>query len=649
MLKNISLRHMIPLIFFSGSLLLVVFFYVIGLPAAQQKVAELSKSETHKLLLAQQSRIIELLVLNDPTRLKKEIFFTSSDPAVWRMLILDESQKILFSNRTRLVGLPLSSTEISAGGVMIPLQHAGVDNIVVAPHPGSTTLMNGFAALQFKRDEESFNLTLMIVRDFKPLSTAIGKIAALPSQILATVMLILSILAIFFLRRHLNNRLSPLLKGADQLAQGNIEARANLDGADEFSLIGRSFDQMADRIENDHLELIAAKENAEKSSLAKNRFLSLMSHEIQTPLAGLLGFFDLLKETKLDDDARLYVRSVESSARTLTGLIDDLLETSRLESGTIHPTYETFCLNSLLQDILDSVLPQSMHKSLSLKITSNENDPIWIESDPRLFRQILMKLLGNAVQFTEKGTITIAVTSKPIDLHHTALSIDVTDTGIGIAKDETGKVFERFFKSTDIRAQVNPGPGLGLATSRELAEILGGSIHISSSLNQGSTFTFNVEVANSTAPNDFNYAALSAREQKTLNILVVEQAEITQKLITSILGKWGHSTITCSRSTDAIGEMKARLIYPNKTPVNLIIIDLHMSGLNGIETMQEIRGLDSKFAHLPIIATSTQCDQATINRCLAAGFSGFVGKPLNRAQLADEIFRLSRLQPESSQ
>jgi len=646
MLKNISLRHLIPLIFFSGSLLLVVFFYLIGLPAAQRQAAELSKQETLKLILAQQGRIIELLIENDPEKLKKEIFFTATDPTVTRMIILDEDRKILFSNRTRLIGRYLSDTEITAGNVPIPLPENGINDIIVTPQPGSPTLFEGFAALRFRRDGKSYNLTLLIIRDFQPLSTAIGKIAAIPSQFLATVMLILSILAIFILRQHLRNRLTPLLKGAARLAQGDTTARASLGGADEFSLIGRSFDQMASRIANSHLELKQAKENAEKANLAKNHFLGLMSHEIQTPLSGLLGFIELLKDTHLDDDARLYVRSAESATRTLTGLINDLLETSRLEAGSVQPAFETFCLNALLQDTVDTILPRSMQKGLSVKITSNKNDPIWIDSDPRLFRQILMKLLGNAVEFTDQGKIIVAIKAAPVDELHTALSISVTDTGIGIGTSEISRIFERFFKSGNIRAQSTPGPGIGLAICQELAEILGGNINVESVLNEGSTFMFSIDVIKAKAPNDYNYAALSKREQKPQNVLLVEHAEITQNLITSILKRWGHSVVPCSRSTVAISEMKDRLIYPEKEAISLIIIDLHMPGFNGIETMREIRSLDSRYARLPFIATSTQDDEVMQKKCRAAGFDGFMGKPVNRNQMADEIFRLTRLQAD---
>lgn len=646
MLRNISLRHLIPLLFFSGSLLLVVFFYLIGLPAAKHQATELSKRETHTMILTQQSRIIELLIEDEPQKLSKEIYFTSTDPTVQRMLIVDENRKVLFSNRSRLIGKQLEDVGIPIGDVAIPFPVRGTVDIIVERQPRSENLLNGYAALRFQRGGEQFNLTLIVVRDYGPLSHAITSVAAVPSELLATLMLALSVLAILLLRRHLDARLTPLLGAAQKLSQGDDKARANLKGADEFSEIGRSFDLMADRLERHHGELKEAKEDAEKASEAKNNFLGFMSHEIQTPLSGVLGFIDLLRETKLDEEASLYVRSAESAARNLSGLVGDLIESSRLDAGNVQTSAEVFCLNSLLQEMVDSILPRSMRKGLGIRIISNESDPIWIESDPRIFRQIIMNLLGNAVQFTERGKITIAVSVFPTGGSHIALSINVVDTGIGIDQQEITRLFERFYKSDDPRAQAAPGSGVGLSICRDLAEILGGKITVESELDQGSTFSFDVEVMKADPPNDFNYTFLAQREQKAQHVLLVENSEITRTLMRSILSKWGHKVQPCKNSIDAIQDMKDRLIYPDKEPITLVVMDLHMPGIDGFDAAEEIRGLNTRYARLPMIATSTQTGPEIRAKSDQAGFEGFINKPIDRKKMADEVFRVTRLSRE---
>ncbi|PCI63715.1 MAG: hypothetical protein COB37_04615 [Kordiimonadales bacterium] len=643
MLKNMSLRHLVPLMFLAGSLLLVVFFYLLGFPAAQEAAKELSKQETYNTILAQQSRFIELLIQNDPDKLSKEIYFINTDPDLERMIIVDENQLILYANRSRLVGVHLKDSEINTGKFPIPFPENQINDIILIDAPENSTLISGLAPLRYRRGSETFNRTLIIVRDYAPLATAITDIAAIPSKLLATVMLMLSILAVLLLHFHLGRRLGPLLLAAANLAKGTNGARAKLGGSDEFAQIGRAFDMMAERIEIKREGLEKAMAEAEKGSDAKNKFLGYMSHEIQTPLSGVLGFVDLLKETELNDESRLYVRSLESASRTLSGLIGDLLETSRLEAGTVKPVSETFCLNSLLQEILDSVLPRSMQKGLSVRVISNENEPIWLESDQSLFRQILLNLLGNAVQFTEEGQITIAISSYPVLGNVTALSISVIDTGIGIAPDEISKLFERFYRSVDSRAQAKPGSGVGLSICRELAQLLGGDITIESELDQGSTFTFNIEVPGSKRPDDQNYTALWQREQLSQNVLLVENSEITRNLITSILSKWGHNVRTCSNGIDAIQVMKDQLIYPDSKPISLVILDLHLAGLDGFETVLEIRGLDSNYECLPIIATTTQKEKDVKERCLNSGFDGFIGKPVDRKKMAEEVFRLTRL------
>jgi len=644
MLKNISLRHLIPLMFFSGTLLLLVFYFVFALPAARENAITLSQQETRTLLLAHQSRLINLLIENDAKKLSLELYFVGNDPTIELLAIADQNQKILYANRSKVVGQNIDEASIAIGESTNVFPLGPEIDIITEKQPGSDRLLNGFAALKFLRDGKEYNLTLIIVRDYSSLVAATSKVAAAPSEIIASVMFAISFLAVVILRHHLKSRLTPLLAAASDFSQGKSSARAALKGADEFAEIGRSFDTMADKLEDYHRDLKGAKNNAEKANLAKNQFLGSMSHEIQTPLSGLLGFIELLRSTDLDEEGRLYVRSADSAARMLSALITDLIEASRLEAGHIQASNEVFCLNVLLQEITDSILPRAKKKQISLKITCQDDEPIWIENDPRIFRQILINLIGNAVQFTEFGTVSVLVTAEPTGGSHLRLSIEVSDTGIGIRPEESDKIFDRFYKSENAKMLATPGSGVGLTICKELADIIGGKISVDSTIGQGSVFTLDIEVASASTPGDFDFSVLAQREQKPQNILLVEYAEITRMLLHNILRKWGHNVLPCKSSKAAMQQMKDRMIYPSKTPITLIILDLQLPGLSGFDIANEIRGLDTRFANLPIIATSTRSDQNTEAECREAGFDGFIGKPVDMKKMADEIFRLSRTQ-----
>lgn len=640
MLQNLALRHIIPLLFLAGSLLVVVIFYGVSLPSAKRQIEEIGIDETRSLMLTIQGRLIEHLLNDRNDLIRKEIYFVSTDYTVKRVLLADSKNKILYAHRSRLVGNDIAAADIDLSGISLPY---GESKTVIQQDPNQPGMLLGVASLRFRKNDEFVEYSFIILRDYTPLVQSISGVAAAPAEIVASAMLLISIVVILLLRSHLDKRLTPVITAAAKLAKGDTSARANLNGSDEFSEIGDSFDKMAKRIERTHNELNEAKENVEKASEARNQFVGFMSHEIQTPLAGLIGFIELLQETKLDHEGQVYVRSANSAARTLSGLVDDLFESSRLENGTITLSSSTFCLNSLLQDIVDSVLPRTTQKGVSVKVVSNDSNPIWIDSDPRLFRQILMNLLGNAVQFTDTGNITVTLSALPTSPSMLGLSISVVDTGIGISPEEVDRLFDRFYKAADPRAQASPGSGVGLAICKELAELMGGSISVESELDQGSTFTFEIDVAKADEPKGLDLTHFVDKELKPQHILLVENSEIIRSLLEKILSKWGHSVTSCATSDQAVAAAQKPLIYPDQKRYSLVLLDLHMPVIDGFALAQEIRGMDAQNARLPIIGLSTSVDPTIREKCLSAGIQGYMTKPINRKKLADEIFRLTRL------
>lgn len=620
----------------------MIFFYAVGYPAAQQQTLELSKKQAATILQSQQGHMSELLNANDRLAIEVQIFYAIADTATRRILILDENHVIKYANRTALMDIPISETDFGIDTAMLNAS-ADREEIIITAAPDQKGLLIGYAPLAFVRDGKDTTWYLVVIRDYTLLTDSIIAIAAYPSELLATFLLIVSILAIAFLRQHLEQRITPLLKAAARLARNEKDVRTNLSGQDEFAEIAASFDQMATRIDSNRIELETAKEIAEKANSAKNHFLSHMSHEIQTPLTTIMGFLDLLKDTKLDSDASLYIRTMETSARTLSYLVNDLLEINRLEAGTITPQAQAFCLNTIVQETIDSQLPRAQEKGLSIKVTTSESDPIWLDSDPRIFRQILVNLLGNAIQYTEDGSVNIVIETLPCSTTEMNLQLSIVDTGIGISKRDLPLVFERFYRSDEPLVRSQKGAGLGLTICKDFVDLLNGKLTIETQKGVGTAVVFMAKVHKGQPEAGFDFADLSLREQDSQNILLVEHEPVTQVLFRSILEKSGHKVDICSSAQTAIQFAKDRLIYPHLNPVSFIIMDLHLPQKDGFQTAQEIRGLDSRFATVPIVATSTQGDQATRNRCLDGVFDGFIAKPINRQYLMEEIFRLTKL------
>ncbi|MBL4836491.1 MAG: response regulator [Kordiimonadaceae bacterium] len=641
MFKNIPMRHLIPLLLLSSALVFVIFFYAVSLPAAKKQAERHSQQQTRAVLQVQHGRFADLLLLQENSQLNKEIYYVSTDPNTYRVLILDETNTVKYSSRSRYIGKNINDLGLPVQEDLI--EQASKERRILLGQPSANSpYIAGYAALQFTRDNKDYRWRLIIIRDYKRITDAILEIATYPSEMLATFLLLVSVTAIIVLRSHLERRTLPLLQTASRISRGEKNVRTAIEGTDEFADIAASLDQMASRIDAQRLELENAKLNAEKANAAKNYFLHHMSHEIQTPLTALLGFIDLIKETGLNTEASLYLRTMETSASTLSDLINDLLETSRLEAGTVTPVPQAFCLNTNIQSLLDTLLPRARDKGLSLKITCSDDEPIWLDSDPRIFRQILVNLIGNAIQYTEKGTINISIEPVAVADDETDLTITVSDTGIGISEKDIPRIFNRFFRSNAPNVRRQKGAGIGLTTCMSFAKLINGSLDVESTLGVGSSFTFRVLVPSSIPEREYDFSALSMQQQESLLILLVEHTPVSQLLLKSILEKTGHRVETCRTAEAAIQFMKRRLIYPHLEQASLVLMDLHMPEVDGFRAAEEIRGLDSRYERTPIIATSTQNDQVMRDKVAAEEFDGFIAKPIDRRILAEEIFRVTR-------
>ncbi len=385
-------------------------------------------------------------------------------------------------------------------------------------------------------------------------------------------------------------------------------------------------------------ELIITQKKAEDAAIIKEQFMANMSHEIRTPLNAIIGFNTRLNKTKLDDEQKEYVNAVQSSGENLLAIVNDILDFSKIEAGMVRIEEIKFNPAELLQSVVTMFWAQAKEKQVELQLKIADNVPQLILGDPTRLTQILINLIGNALKFTNEGSVNVIAEVINADEKKVDIQFSVKDTGIGISEEKISEIFERFTQAKSDTSRIFGGTGLGLSIAKKLVELQSGTIRVESKKNIGSDFSFSIpyKIAKGTV-NDITKKMEPVEKMKvesSMKILVVEDNILNQKLAGFMLKDWGFNFDICSNGKLAVEKLKTDNYH-------LILMDIQMPEMNGYEATEFIR--DHLKLTIPIIAMTAHALPGEREKCVGFGMTDYISKPIKEVDLRNLITKYMSL------
>jgi two-component system, sensor histidine kinase len=384
-----------------------------------------------------------------------------------------------------------------------------------------------------------------------------------------------------------------------------------------------------------------ARREADAANRAKSVFLANMSHEIRTPFHGMLGMMSLLQDSRLAPRQQDLLSTARESAEHLLDILNDILDLSQLESGKLQVLPATIDLLQLVAQVEALMRAQAQAKGLVLDVHMAPNVPRWVRADATRLKQILFNLLSNGLKFTRVGTVDLAVTCRGDG----ALLFTVTDSGIGMDDATLARLFQRFMQGDDTPSRHTHGTGLGLQITRELAQLMGGDVAVRSEPGVGSAFSVWLPlpaVAPPSAPAT-EAGMPAAAATRRLHVLVAEDHPVNRAYMEAVLDKLGHSAVFAPDGATAVQAVQAAT-----EGFDVVLMDLHMPGMDGFAATRAIRALPPPRGTVPIVALTADAFHESRHLALQSGMNGFITKPAHLPQLRDALARYSAAEPAVS-
>jgi signal transduction histidine kinase/ActR/RegA family two-component response regulator len=390
----------------------------------------------------------------------------------------------------------------------------------------------------------------------------------------------------------------------------------------------RDLEAARDRALAERIAADTAREQARHAGQAKANFLATMSHEIRTPMNGVLGMAEVMRRAERDPEQLSRLQTLTDSGEYLLSILNDVLDMSKIEAGRLELAFDPYDLPRLLGQVAEFWRPQAESKGLALHLRLDESLPVLVKTDAVRLRQVLFNLIGNALKFTDTGSVTLAARAGPEREGRARVFISVIDTGPGIPEEILPRIFDRFTHGGGLG-----GTGLGLAVCQQLTELMGGRIRVESPPGLGATFHLELVLELAQAPTITGTEGPAAEGIRPLRVLVVDDHAVNLTVLEQLLAPAGHVVVKASGAAEALHVAESQ-------PFDAILMDVHMPAMDGPQALKALRTADGPNRLTPVIAVTADVVSRTVGDYRALGFAQVVSKPLEAAALFDALRRI---------